>query len=101
MVYPYSNDQLYWESMEGSDARHTYYNPIQATPLGFLGGVIQGSTTGWAATLDNLVATFIGDDLAAGSYNIDFDATNLSSGTYFYTLVSGNFRETKKMVLMK
>jgi hypothetical protein len=57
MVYPYPSDSLYHQSKEGSDARHNYYNPIQATPRGFFDGIIQGSSSGWAATLDNLVAT--------------------------------------------
>ena len=57
MVYPYSDDLLYHQSIEGSDARDNYYNPIQATPRGFFDGEIQGSNSGWAATLDALVAT--------------------------------------------
>ena len=57
MVYPYPSDSLYHQSKEGSDARHNYYNPIQATPRGFFDGIIQGSSSGWAATLDNLVTT--------------------------------------------
>ena len=56
MVYPYNDDPLYWESMEGSDARNNYYNPVPATPQGWFDGTHQGSTSGWAASLDNLVA---------------------------------------------
>jgi len=55
MVYPYPDDLLYQQSMEGSEARHAYYNPVAATPRGIFDGQIQGSTSGWAATLDNLV----------------------------------------------
>lgn len=54
MVYPYSDDLLYIQSSIDSDARHTFYNPIAATPRGFFDGVIQGSVSGWADTLDNL-----------------------------------------------
>jgi len=57
MVYPYNDDQLYWESMEGSDARDNYYNPVSATPQGWFDGTHQGSTSGWASSLDNLVTT--------------------------------------------
>jgi len=57
MVYPYSDDSLYLESMEGSDARNNYYNPISVTPQGWFDGEHQGSSSGWAASLDNLVAT--------------------------------------------
>lgn len=57
MVYPYSDDQLYLDSQEGSDARDNYYNPVQATPQGWFDGTHQGPTSGWAAMLDNLVTT--------------------------------------------
>ncbi len=36
-----------------------------------------------------------------GNYSVDFDASNLSGGVYFYELTSGNFVQTKKMVLVK
>ena len=55
MVYPYPDDLLYQQSMEGSDARHAYYNPVAATPRGIFDGQTQGSTSGWAITLDNLI----------------------------------------------
>lgn len=57
MVYPYSDDQLYLESMADSDARDNYYNPVPATPQGWFDGTHQGSTSGWATSLDNLVNT--------------------------------------------
>lgn len=37
----------------------------------------------------------------AGNYTVDFDASKLSSGIYFYTLKSNDFAETKKMILVK
>lgn len=39
--------------------------------------------------------------LNAGKYKVDFNASNLSSGTYFYRLTAENFVATKKMVLVK
>ncbi len=57
MIYPYSDDTLYWQSQAGSDARDNYYNPVAATPQGWFDGTHQGSTSNWATTLDNLVNT--------------------------------------------
>lgn len=36
-----------------------------------------------------------------GSHTVAFDATELPSGVYFYTLTAGNFSDTKKMILTK
>ncbi len=48
-----------------------------------------------------LISTLVNQNLNAGTYNVDFDATKLSSGVYFYTMQAGNFTSTKKMVLIK
>ncbi|MCC7093596.1 MAG: T9SS type A sorting domain-containing protein, partial [Ignavibacteriaceae bacterium] len=37
----------------------------------------------------------------SGSYEVEFDASNLPSGTYFYQLRAGSFIETKKMIVLK
>ncbi|MBK7499067.1 MAG: N-acetylmuramoyl-L-alanine amidase [Ignavibacteriales bacterium] len=47
------------------------------------------------------VATLVNDNLAAGNYSVNFNASNLSSGIYFYTLIADNFKQSKKMILMK
>lgn len=36
-----------------------------------------------------------------GSYKVKFDGSDLASGIYFYSIESGNFKDTKKMVLIK
>jgi hypothetical protein len=47
------------------------------------------------------IATIVNKEMKAGTYTADFDASKLSSGVYFYKLVSGNYLSTKKMVLVK
>jgi len=47
------------------------------------------------------VATLVNETKNEGSYNVDFDGTNLSSGSYFYKIEVGDFVDTKKMLLVK
>ncbi|MEB2328867.1 MAG: T9SS type A sorting domain-containing protein [Ignavibacteriaceae bacterium] len=48
------------------------------------------------------IATLINNQTApVGTNEVTFNASNLSSGVYFYTLSSGDFKMTKKMLLMK
>lgn len=51
--------------------------------------------------LGNEVATLTDEYKPAGTYEIKFDAKNLSSGIYFYKLNSGSLSQINKMVLMK
>ena len=45
----------------------------------------------------NLVDTFV----PAGTYNVKFNAENLPSGMYFYLITAGEFRDIKRMLLLK
>ncbi|MDP1677088.1 MAG: FG-GAP-like repeat-containing protein [Bacteroidota bacterium] len=47
------------------------------------------------------VTTLVNEVKQAGYYSAKFDGNRLSNGIYFYTLRSGTFTETKKLVLMK
>ena len=47
------------------------------------------------------VRTLVSQNLPAGSFIADFDASSLTSGVYFYRLTSGSFTETRRMILVK
>jgi hypothetical protein len=47
------------------------------------------------------VATLVDGLVPVGSHQVTFDATRLTSGVYFYTLHSGNYVSTKKLMLLK
>ncbi|MBE7475499.1 MAG: T9SS type A sorting domain-containing protein [Ignavibacteriota bacterium] len=47
------------------------------------------------------VAVLLNRYQEAGSYDVIFQAKDLASGIYFYTLTSGNFTATKKLILLK
>jgi hypothetical protein len=56
--------------------------------------------------LGNEVATLVNEELSPGEYEVTFnsrsgEARNLTSGIYFYTLKTGSFAQTKKMILLK
>jgi endo-1,4-beta-xylanase len=51
--------------------------------------------------LGNEVATLVDEFKPAGTYEIKFNASNLSSSIYLYQLRAGNFIETKKLLLLK
>lgn len=47
------------------------------------------------------VSTLVNDNFTAGSYGFNFNANDLPTGIYFYELVANNFKQTKKMLLIK
>ena len=47
------------------------------------------------------IVTLVDEYKSAGNHEINFDASSLSSGVYFYKLISGNYSEAKKMVVLK
>jgi uncharacterized protein (TIGR02145 family) len=51
--------------------------------------------------LGRVILTLVNENRNIGSYEIIFDASSLTSGVYFYQLQSGNYSETKKLLLIK
>ena len=51
--------------------------------------------------LGNEVAILVDEQKQSGRYEVNFDASALPSGIYFYRLQTGNFTQTKKMILLK
>ena len=47
------------------------------------------------------VQSLFNETQQAGFHSVSFNASGLPSGMYFYTLTSGNFTQTNKMILMK
>jgi len=51
--------------------------------------------------LGQKVATLVSKKQAAGSYQVEWDASAYASGVYYYVLKAGEFRDVKKMVYLK
>ncbi len=47
------------------------------------------------------VQTLVNEKLSAGSYEVEFEGSNFSSGVYFYRLEAGNFSNVRRMILLK
>ncbi len=66
----------------------------------------QSAVSGWQTlkvfdVLGNEVATLVDEYRTAGRYEVEFDASSLKSGIYFYRFHAGDFTATKKFILMK
>ncbi|HMQ69788.1 MAG TPA: YCF48-related protein [Ignavibacteria bacterium] len=47
------------------------------------------------------IQTLVNEELKTGSYSLVFDGSEFNSGVYFYRLTSGDFTETKRMLMVK
>jgi hypothetical protein len=47
------------------------------------------------------VQSLVNESLNSGKYSINFNAAGLSSGTYFYKIMTSSFTDIKKMMLVK
>lgn len=66
----------------------------------------QSPVSGWQSLkiydiLGNEIIILVSGEKPAGVYEVEFDAGNLSSGVYFYTLKTETFIQTKKMILIR
>ena len=52
-------------------------------------------------SLGQTVAELVNEYQSKGKYSVEFDASNLSSGIYFYKIKAGEFSDVKKMLLTK
>lgn len=51
--------------------------------------------------LGSRVDVLVNQSLKPGSYSVEWNASDFPSGVYFYSISSGNYRESKKMILLK
>lgn len=102
-VYEYS-DEIYVANLAPSDfvLEQNYPNPFNpSTTIKF--GLPEKSNVVITVynSLGAEVVTLVNEVREAGSYEIEFNANNYSSGIYYYKIASGNFTKTKKMILLK
>ena len=52
-------------------------------------------------TLGQEMETLVNEEKQVGTYEVNWNASNLQSGVYFYRLQAGSFVQTRKMILLK
>ena len=92
------------------DLKQNYPNPFNPTTTikYTISSVVDGKfafTTNVRLSIYNIlgqeIVTLVNEQQKPGRYKIQFDASHLSSGIYFYRLIAGGFTSAKKCVLMK
>ena len=79
-----------------------YPNPFNpSTKISWQSPVSSWQTLKIYDLLGNEVVTLLDEYRNAGSYVMNFDASSLASGIYFYQLRAGSYSSTKKLILMK
>ncbi len=79
-----------------------YPNPFNpSTKISWQSPVAGYQTVKVYDVLGNEVAVLVNEFKEAGRFEVQFNASQLPSGIYFYKLIAGSFTETKKMILIK
>ncbi|MFH1196950.1 MAG: T9SS type A sorting domain-containing protein [bacterium] len=93
----YSNDEMDFQLYQN------YPNPFNpTTSIKYQVPRIENVSLKVYDILGNEVATLVNEQKEPGFYEVEFNASNLSSGVYFYLLrVGDNFNSVKKMIVLK
>ncbi len=90
------------EAPTSFELKQNYPNPFNPkTTIEFSIPVTSHVTLKIYNLLGQEVSSLVDEELKAGSYQINFDATNLASGVYFYKLNTSAYNSIKKLLLLK
>jgi Secretion system C-terminal sorting domain/Beta-propeller repeat len=105
-IYKYHDDEV--QSINEFDISKSYLleqnypNPFNpTTKIRFSIPELQLTTLKIYDILGREVVTLLNKEKPAGTYEVEFNATNLPSGIYFYRIQAGSYIKTRKMVLLK
>ena len=107
MPYTYSAESIL--DVESGQDNFFSYDLYQNYPNPFNPSTSINYTVGEPGLVQLKVYNILGVEIAAlvneqqnsGNYTVNFDAERFSSGVYLYTLISGGFTDSRKMILMK
>jgi hypothetical protein len=82
--------------------RQNYPNPFNpSTSIQYTIASRQFVTLKVYDVLGKEITALVNEEKSAGSYNIEFNASHLATGIYYYQLRAGDYVKTKKMILLK
>jgi hypothetical protein len=77
-----------------------YPNPVQSkTKISFSIPVAEKAYLDIYDMQGKRIARILSEHMQPGNFSMDYDASSVANGTYFYTLKSGKFSESKKMIV--
>lgn len=97
-----SLEEQVYNSVSSFELQQNYPNPFNpVTTIKF--SISENSFTTLIVydVLGNKIANLVNEEKPAGEYEINFDAQNIPSGVYLYTIISGSYTDSKKMILIK
>jgi len=90
------------EIAKGFELFQNYPNPFNpSTKIKFTVPTRQSVTVSVYDITGRIIRSFLRSYKTSGTYEIDFDGSNLSSGVYFYKCTANGFAQTKSMILIK
>jgi mannose/cellobiose epimerase-like protein (N-acyl-D-glucosamine 2-epimerase family) len=88
--------------IDGFELTQNYPNPFNpSTKISWQSPIGSWHTLKVYDVLGNEIAILVDEYKPAGKYEIEFRASSLPSGVYFYRISAGDYIETKKMILLK
>jgi hypothetical protein len=79
-----------------------YPNPFNpTTAIGYRLSVIGNVDLRIYNALGEKVATLVSEKQGTGEHTVEWDASGFASGLYYYTITAGEFRDVKKMILLR
>ena len=106
MVYTYSRytgiGDIHIDFTKESTLRQNYPNPFNPlTTIKFTLPRSEYTTPKIFNILGAEVAALVSDKLQAGMHNYIFDGRKIANRVYYYQLVAGEYRDVKKMLLLR
>jgi photosystem II stability/assembly factor-like uncharacterized protein len=101
-TFPIGIQQISSEVPKGFTLSQNYPNPFNPnTKIKFQITKLSAAKLVVFDALGREIETLVDEQLRPGTYEVDYDGSRLSSGVYYYKLITGGFVDTKKMILVK